>query len=94
MTRLTVDQLVQTLRECAGEDEPESLSVAVLDVPFDDLGYDSLAVLNTVRQIEADHGIELGDDILDVTPTPRALLEAVNLRLARLDPREAVPSAE
>jgi minimal PKS acyl carrier protein len=94
MTSFTVDQLIQTLRECAGEDEPESLSAAVLDIPFDDLGYDSLAILNTARQIEADHAIELGDDILDVTSTPRALLEAVNLRLAGLDPRGAVPSAE
>lgn len=94
MTRFTIDQLVQTLRECAGEDEPESLSVAILDVPFDDLGYDSLAVLNTVRQIEADYAIEIGDDILGVTPTPRALLAAVNLLLAGLDARGAVPSAE
>jgi act minimal PKS acyl carrier protein len=94
MTRLTVDKLFQTLRECAGEDEPDSLSAAVLDVPFDDLGYDSLAILNTVRRIEADHAIELGDDLFDVAPTPRALLEEVNLRLAGQGSRGAVPSVE
>jgi minimal PKS acyl carrier protein len=94
MTRFTVDQFIKILRESAGEDEPLQLSPAVLDVPFEDLGYDSLAVLNTVRRIEGDHAIELSDDILDTAPTPRALLDEVNYRLAQLDPKGPAPCAE
>jgi minimal PKS acyl carrier protein len=94
MTHFTVDQLLEALRESAGEDEPSQLSAAILDVPFEDLGYDSLAVLNTVRKIERDHAVALTDDILDTAPTPRALLDEVNFQLAQLDPKRPTPCAD
>jgi minimal PKS acyl carrier protein len=89
MPTFTVHDLIDTLRECAGEDEPDQLSADVVDIPFDDLGYDSLSIVNTVRRIERERAIVLGDAVLDTVQTPRDLLDAVVSRL-----KGQVPSAE
>jgi act minimal PKS acyl carrier protein len=78
MTLFTLDDLIQTLRECAGEDEDIDLDGDVLDVPFDDLGYDSLALFNTVSRIERDLAITLPDDVVSEAATPRALLDQIH----------------
>ncbi|MER7312125.1 MULTISPECIES: acyl carrier protein [Streptomyces] len=81
MTLLTLSDLLVLLRECAGEEESVDLGGDVEDVPFDALGYDSLALLNTVGRIERDHGIRLGDGAVEKATTPRALLEMTNAAL-------------
>ncbi|MGA5560971.1 acyl carrier protein [Streptomyces platensis] len=81
MTSLTLDDLLTLLRECAGEDESVDLDGDVLDLPFDNLGYDSLALLNTVGRIERDYGVRLGDDALENAGTPRELIEMTNAAL-------------
>jgi len=78
---ITLDELVTTLRECAGVDEEELLEGDILDVPFEDLGYDSLAMLNTLGRLEREHQVSLPDDVIDKCPTPRALLDEINSRI-------------
>lgn len=73
-----VKELVDVLRESAGEDEDVSLEGDILDVDFQSLGYDSLALFNTVRWIERDLGITLSDEAIDAEGTPRALLDEIN----------------
>jgi act minimal PKS acyl carrier protein len=50
-------------------------------VPFADLGYDSLALLETGGRIEREHGIELADSTITDAETPRALIACVNEQL-------------
>jgi act minimal PKS acyl carrier protein len=78
MSQFTIGDLVRTLRESAGEDEDVDLEGDILDVTFDDLGYDSLALFNTVNRIERDLSISLPDDVVGHAATPRALLDEIN----------------
>jgi minimal PKS acyl carrier protein len=76
----TIDDLRRVLRESAGdaEDQAVSLDSDILDVTFADLGYDSLALLETSRRIELEHRIELADSMVTDAETPRSLLVFVN----------------
>ena len=75
---LSIDDLRQLLFECAGADEEVDLDGDILEVPFEELGYDSLALLNTVARIERDYSVKLGDDVITDAKTPRLMLERVN----------------
>lgn len=79
---VTIDDLRRIMREAAGEDEDVDLNGHILDVPFDELGYDSLALLETGRRIEAEHGIRLDDSAIIDAATPRVLLAVLNEQLA------------
>ncbi|MER5474919.1 acyl carrier protein [Streptomyces sp. NPDC002935] len=78
MNRLELSDLKTLLRECAGEEEGVDLDGDVIDVPFMELGYDSLAILQTAGHIERDHAITLDEDALEEADTPRAFLTLVN----------------
>jgi act minimal PKS acyl carrier protein len=78
MDRFTLEDLIAVLKESAGEDEEVDWSGEVIDLTFEDLGYDSLALFNTVSKIERDLGIRLPDDVVSHAGTPRALLREVN----------------
>jgi act minimal PKS acyl carrier protein len=74
---LTLDALTQILAQDVGLPDVE-LGPAILDVPFDDLGYDSLAMLQVTTAIRQRHGVRLSDgDVFD-RKTPRDLIDYVN----------------
>ena len=75
----TITDLRRILRDAAGEVEPTG---DILDVLWDELGYDSLALLETARRIETEHLIRLADTAIIDAATPRALLDLVNEQLA------------
>jgi minimal PKS acyl carrier protein len=79
--QFTLDDLRRILRECAGADENVDLDGDILDVDFDDLGYESLALLETGSRIERDYGIRLDESALTEAGTPRALVDLVNEHL-------------
>jgi acyl carrier protein len=79
---LTIDQLRVILRESAGEADGVDLEGDIEDTEFADLGYDSISLLEAGSRIERDRGIKLDDDLVTSARTPRALLAAVNERLA------------
>lgn len=81
LREFTLDDLRRILRAAAGADESVDLDGDVLDVNFESLSYESLALLETGSRIEREYGIALGDDDLNVERTPRALIELVNARL-------------
>lgn len=78
MSLITLDDLQQILAECAGEDEDAAFDGDILDVSFTDLGYDSLALLETAARVSQRFGIELPDEAVAGLETPRHFLEAVN----------------
>ncbi|ARF76263.1 acyl carrier protein [Kitasatospora albolonga] len=77
-TTVTLADLTRMLRESAGEEEGVDLDGDVIDTPFMELGYDSLALLQVIGQIQREYGIEIPDDAVVDAETPRALLALVN----------------
>ncbi|UJW29407.1 acyl carrier protein [Saccharothrix sp. AJ9571] len=73
---LTLDELRNFLRESAGESD--LLDGDILDVEFESLGYDSIALIETVARIGREHGVRLDDDAVTTVRTPRELLDLVN----------------
>lgn len=73
-----IDDLRRVLREGAGEAEGVDLDGDVLDLGFDDLGYDSLALLETATRISREYGIRLDDEAVMSARTPRELLATIN----------------
>ncbi|SEG90347.1 act minimal PKS acyl carrier protein [Thermomonospora echinospora] len=81
-SQFTLDELRTVLREAAGTDEGVDLDGDIIDVSFDALGYESLALLETASRIERDHGISLDEEALVAAKTPRELIDLVNAHLA------------
>ncbi|GEC09617.1 actinorhodin polyketide synthase [Streptomyces spinoverrucosus] len=78
----SLDDLKRILLESAGADENIDLDGDILDTDFEELSYESLAILETCGRIERDYGISLDDSVVTEAKTPRALLEIVNTQLA------------
>ncbi|MER6631575.1 acyl carrier protein [Streptomyces sp. NPDC000987] len=78
----TLDDLKRILLEAAGVDESVDLDGDILDTEFEQLSYESLAILETCGRIERDYGISLDDSVVTEAKTPRALLDLVNAQLA------------
>lgn len=83
MSTIELSDLVRLLRESAGADEEVDLNGAILDVPFFDLGYDSLALLQLIGVIQRQYGVVVDEDAVSAE-TPREFLDLVNQELRRL----------
>jgi act minimal PKS acyl carrier protein len=75
---MTLDDLRRVLIECAGETDADSLSGDIHDREFDDLGYDSLALMETAARISSEYGVRIPDDQIVELRTPREVLALVN----------------
>ncbi|AWT42946.1 MULTISPECIES: acyl carrier protein [Streptomyces] len=80
----TLDDLRRILIEAAGDDESYNLDGDILDTEFEELGYESLALLETGGRIEREYGISLDEEVLSIANTPRLLIDTVNAGLAAL----------
>ncbi|MEU5423196.1 acyl carrier protein [Streptomyces sp. NPDC001407] len=78
MASLTFSDLFRILTECAGADDTTAVSEDSLDATFEDLGYDSLALMESAARIKQEYGVDLSDDALYEIETPRALLDLIN----------------
>jgi act minimal PKS acyl carrier protein len=78
---LTLDSLIDILRASAGDDGDVDLGATIEDTPFEDLGYDSLAILETASRVQRTYGVVLSDEQLAGADTPRLFLAAVNGQL-------------
>jgi act minimal PKS acyl carrier protein len=88
-SEFTLDDLRRILLEGAGVDEGVDLDGDILDEPFELLGYESLALLETGSRIEREYGIVLDEDLLTDADTPRALIQAVNQQFGADEPAAA-----
>lgn len=82
MQPLDIKDLVVLLRTNAGDSDTFDLDGDVLDVPFDELNYDSLALLQVTGAIERDYEVALDEEALEEAETPRQYLKVVNQVLA------------
>lgn len=81
-TAMTIDDLLGILKDCAGEGEDLAPAESLHDTTFDEMGYDSLAVIEAAARIEQDYGVAIPDDDIADLRTPRALLTVVNGSIA------------
>ncbi len=80
----TIEDLRRILLEGAGAEEGVDLDGDILDIDFEELGYESLALLETGGRIEREYRVSLDDDIFADNRTPRALVAAINAQLGSL----------
>ncbi|MCZ0983339.1 acyl carrier protein [Streptomyces diastatochromogenes] len=77
----TLNDLRTVLLEAAGTDEEVDLDGDILDTGFEELGYESLALLETAGRVERTYGITLDEEALADASTPRLLIALVNTHL-------------
>ncbi|MFF0054834.1 acyl carrier protein [Streptomyces microflavus] len=82
----TLESLKRILREGAGADESVDFDGDILDADFQELGYESLAILETCGRIEREYGITLDDSVVSDVRTPRRMVEVVNEHLGQTAP--------
>jgi act minimal PKS acyl carrier protein len=75
---MTFDDLRDVLSDCAGESEQGPLTADQIDLAFEELGYDSLALLETAARIDSRYGVKITDEQILELRTLRELLEVVN----------------
>lgn len=82
MAEFTLEEFIKVLVDCAGVSEEHDLTGNIHDLPFDELGYDSLALLQTATRLQDELRIVIPDDAVSEFTTPRATLTYINKRLA------------
>lgn len=75
---MTIDDLRGILVACAGGDEASGVSGDISDISFEDLGYDSLALMETAAKLELEYGVIISDDEISELSTPGELLGVIN----------------
>jgi minimal PKS acyl carrier protein len=78
MSTMTVARLMEIMQACAGGGEGVDPTSDLQDTTFTDLGYDSLALLETASRIERECGVRLADGEVTEARTPRELLCLIN----------------
>lgn len=84
MQKFTLKDLKEALRASAGVEESVDLDGDVLDTSFEELGYDSLAMLELAGRVQRDFRVPMPDDARQYMPTPRAALAYINARFAEM----------
>ena len=82
VTVLSIADIRRILIESAGFDGAPDPSGDISDTPFEELGYDSLALMESAARIQQDFGIRIPDDEITEVETPGALLDLVNAGLS------------
>ncbi|NKY97179.1 acyl carrier protein [Nocardiopsis alborubida] len=81
-TQMTINDLKTVLVKAAGEGEGAGLDGDIADMRFEELGYDSLALMEAGSLIEHEHGIRIDEEELAGAETPGSLLKTINAYLA------------
>jgi act minimal PKS acyl carrier protein len=82
MTSFTPESLREIMYACAGPGDHPELEGDIIDTSYEDLGFDSLAVLEVATRIQQDVGVPFPDDVVAELTTPRSVLDYVNTQIA------------
>jgi act minimal PKS acyl carrier protein len=77
---MSVDDLRAILTACAGGDF-EVPDGDISGISFEELGYDSLALIETAAVLKRDYGMDIADDEISEVRTPSELLDMINNRI-------------
>lgn len=81
-TLITMDDVKRALAEGSGVESGVDLDRDLTVKSFRDMGYDSLAVLETGLRLGREHDVEIADEVFTDLETPQQLLDQVNLVLS------------
>jgi act minimal PKS acyl carrier protein len=84
MQGLTLDELLTITKQAAGEWNRVDEGVDIAGVPYTELGYDSLALLEVLTRIERTLQVKIPEATVIDTATPGETLAAVNAFVANL----------
>jgi act minimal PKS acyl carrier protein len=73
----SIDDLRKVLVTCAGEADNGALRGDFADTDFEELGYDSLALMETAARIERDYGVRITDSEVAAARTPHDMVNLV-----------------
>lgn len=85
MAAFTLEDLLRIVNAATGEPLTTTAPENVRDTPFEELGLDSLALLETATRVERETGVTLHEEAIAALDTPRRFVDYVNTRGA--DPR-------
>lgn len=78
----TIDDMTRLLEEAAGiADGIDWTDAATLDKSFDDLGYDSLGLIEFAARVRREYQITMSDDVVTDLNTPRSALDYVTRQI-------------
>lgn len=77
-SRFDFGDLSRILKECAGVEPEDAFDGEALDATFDELGYDSVILMETLARITREYRVTLEDDAVTGDTTPRRLIDLVN----------------
>jgi len=78
MQEFSLEELIELIETHAGEPDEGELDVSVVDVLFQELGYDSVQLLEVISHIKARYGLDLAEGTLAELRTPRQILDTIN----------------
>ncbi|GAB2953410.1 phosphopantetheine-binding protein [Nonomuraea fastidiosa] len=81
MREFTMDDLRTLLRRCAGQDDAADLEGDLTGKTFEELGYDSLVILELSVRLSDEYGVRVDDDETEKLRGPADVIELVNTRL-------------
>jgi minimal PKS acyl carrier protein len=87
-TSISFIDLKRALTEGSGVPEGVDLDRDLESMTFSDLGYDSLAILETGLRLGRENNVEIEDDVFADLETPQQLIEQINAIISR----KGVPS--
>lgn len=78
----TIDDMTRLLEEAAGvADGIDWTDATTLDKSFDDLGYDSLGLIEFAAKVRREYQITMSDDVVTDLNTPRSALDYVTRQI-------------
>jgi minimal PKS acyl carrier protein len=83
---LTIDEFKEIMQAVAGYDDSIDLSRDVTDASLNDLGYDSLALLEIAAVVQQRYKITVPDDSTERMTTPRVAVAYINDLQAAVQP--------
>jgi len=85
VTALVLQRLTKLMAECGDRDPAADVALddSIGEVPFEDLGFDSLSLFNMCLQIENTYSVQLALDDVLAAETPNGLIDLVNENLSR-----------
>ena len=74
----TLDELRELMQACAGVEDDIDLSADIDDIEFEELGYDSLAVLEVASHVQRKYSVPMPDECVEYMKTLRLAVEYIN----------------
>ena len=78
MAAFTLTQLRDTMHETAGENDGVSFGGDIADTPFEELDFDSLAIMEIAARIKQEFGLVIPDTEIGNLKTPQVMVDFVN----------------